>query len=134
VKTIERLLEALAEAARNDRKSEFDQLERDLLTLFEGSFDAMPRDVYEQYLEVDRLWPLVVAPADGGDAAEPAAGRRHAVSVSLSTEDAVWLRQLGDEADRSLSAVLSACLERIRSDDALRDEIARQLRRPGEGD
>jgi len=65
VDAIRELLEALANAARDGRKSEFDRLERELLTSFAGSFDAMPVDVYEQYVEIDRLWPAV-APSPAG--------------------------------------------------------------------
>lgn len=128
METIARLLAALAEAARHDHKSEFDRLERELLTNFDGSFDAMPRDVYEQYLEVDRLWPVVLPPTTGDDASFDAARELHAVQVGLSAYDDAFLRQLGTEVDRSTSAVLAACVDLIRAEPALRQAVVQRLR------
>ena len=126
---ITELLEGLANAARNDRKAEFDRLERELLTNFDGSFDAMPPDVYQQYLAVDRLWP-VISPS-----AETALhSARNALRVNLPAGDETWLRQLGADVDRSLSAVLAACLAVIREDERLRAAVERRLERPSRAD
>ena len=59
VSDVRRVLAALADAARDDRKEEFDRLERELLSNFEGGFDGMPEPIYESYLAIDRLWPVV---------------------------------------------------------------------------
>jgi hypothetical protein len=135
VDTIEGLLEALASAARNDRKAEFDRLERELLTRFDGSFDAMPPEIYQQYLTIDRLWPVVATSPEGfpvgGDSAGP---RRNPLHVSVTPQEEAWLRQLGVSADRSPSAVLSACLSVIREDDELQAAVARRLARPERSD
>ena len=121
------LLAALADAARANRKDEFDRLERELLSNFDGGFDGMPDPVHESYLEIDRLWPVV---PDG--AIRAAESRRRVVRVSLTANDEAWLRQLGTDADRSASAVLSACLRLIRDDAQLESRVAELLRsRPG---
>ena len=121
------LLAALADAARANRKDEFDRLERELLSNFEGGFDGMPEPVYESYLEIDRLWPVL---PDG--ALRATASHRRVVRVSLTATDEAWLRQLGTDADRSASAVLSACLRVIRDEAQLESRVAKLLRaRPG---
>jgi hypothetical protein len=134
VDKIAELLEALADAARDDRKSDFDRLERELLTSFDGSFDSMPPAVYAKYLEVDRLWPVVSPSADGEESSgDLANSRRRALRVSLSARDEAWLRQFGAATDRSLSAVLAACLAEIQANPDLADAVQRRLDRPRTG-
>jgi hypothetical protein len=121
------LLEALAEAARTNRKDEFDRLERELLSKFEGGFDGMPEPVHQSYLEIDRLWPVV--PGDfNRDSSPVATDRRRVVRVNLTAADEAWLRHAGSEADRSVSAVLSICLRLIREDADLGNRVVELLR------
>ena len=122
------LLEALAEAARENRKDEFDQLERELLSNFEGGFDGMPESIYQSYLEIDRLWPVVPEGDLDGETNASAANRRRVVRVNLTAGDEAWLRRVGAEADRSVSAVLSLCLRLIREDAHLGNRVVELLR------
>ena len=72
---IAQLLSDLAVAARENRRQDFDRLERELLAHFDGSFDGMPGHVYDRYVEVDRLWPVTAkAPNESGDGGEVAPG------------------------------------------------------------
>ena len=121
------LLEALAEAARTNRKDEFDRLERELLSKFEGGFDGMPEPVHQSYLEIDRLWPVVPGDFDR-DSSSVATDRRRVVRVNLTAADEAWLRHAGSEADRSVSAVLSICLRLIREDADLGNRVVELLR------
>ena len=117
------VLTALADAARDNRREEFDRLERELLSNFEGGFDGMPEPIYESYLAIDRLWPVAPRNELGTDASQ-----RRVVRVSLTSAEQAWLRQLGVDADRSASAVLSACLRLIREDPHLASRVALLLR------
>jgi hypothetical protein len=125
---VSNLLEALAEAARTNRKDEFDRLERELLSNFEGGFDGMPELVHQSYLEIDRLWPVVpVGELDRGSSSVTT-DRRRVVRVNLTAADEAWLRHAGSEADRSVSAVLSICLRLIREDADLGNRVVELLR------
>ena len=124
---VSNLLEALAEAARTNRKDEFDRLERELLSKFEGGFDGLPEPVHQSYLEIDRLWPVVPGDFDG-DSSSVATDRRRVVRVNLTAADEAWLRHAGSEADRSVSAVLSICLRLIREDADLGNRVVELLR------
>ena len=124
---VSNLLEALAEAARTNRKDEFDRLERELLSNFERGFDGMPEPVHQSYLEIDRLWPVVPGDFDR-DSSSVATDRRRVVRVNLTAADEAWLRHAGSEADRSVSAVLSICLRLIREDADLGTRVVELLR------
>ena len=115
---LEELLAALEAAARSNEKSEFDRLERELLRRFEGSFDTMPPEVYERYLDVDRHWPIVVAAAGSS-------GRT--LEIRLPLREQLWLERLAAVTDRSLSSVIGGCLEAIRADSELKQRVRARL-------
>jgi hypothetical protein len=131
---VSQLLSDLAIAARENRKADFDRLERELLAHFDGSFDGMPEEVYDRYLEVDRLWPVAAQAAQVPGGGAEVSERRHAVRVSLAVSDDAWLRHLGTGADRSLSAVLGACIRLIRGDEQLERRIVEALQQRLERD
>lgn len=126
---IDRLLEALADTARSNSKDDFDRVERELLSHFGGALDSMPREVYDRYLEIDRLWP--VAPTGGLEAepeADASAESRATLNLRLPTEDERFIRRLGTEVDRSASAVVAACLRIVRGDPTLGATVRAALR------
>lgn len=135
MQTVSQLLHAMNAAARADRKSEFDELERELLSRFEGGFEGMPVEIYERYLEVDRAWPAVPVPpqpaADGGLEHEirprPPLGAPTPVTVELPEELVSWLAELGDRSGRNRSEVLSECLQTLRSNEQLAAAVQKQL-------
>jgi hypothetical protein len=141
VQTVSQLLEAMGVAARSARKSEFDRLERELLSRFEGGFEGIPAEIYSRYLEVDRAWPAVPFPpqerADEGpeEAARPRppVGPAVELTVELPEELVCWLAELGDESGCNRSEVLSECLQTLRWDErlasTLRDRLAARHRR-----
>lgn len=120
--TVDTLLEGLAEAARNNEKSDFDRLERELLAHYDGGFEGMPDDVYQRYLDVDRHWPISVE-------SPGAAGGSRTVELRLSPADRTWLEDLAVATDRSLSAVVAACLDAVRRDPSLEGRIREALER-----
>ncbi len=135
MQTVAQLLEAMRIAARSASKSEFDRLERELLSRFEGGFEGMPAEIYSRYLEVDRAWPAVPFPqqeqAAGGqeDGARPRPPLGPAVelTVELPEELVSWLAELGDESGCNRSEVLSECLETLRGDDRLASTLQEHL-------
>ena len=94
----------------------------------------MPEEVYDSYLEVDRLWPITSQDTQAPGVGAKVGERRHAVRVSLAASDEAWLRHLGTGADRSLSAVLSACIHLIRGDERLESRIVEALQQRFERD
>jgi hypothetical protein len=141
VQTVSQLLEAMGVAARSARKSEFDRLERELLSRFEGGFEGMPDEIYSRYLEVDRAWPAVPFPreehADGdpedGARPRPPVGPAVELNVELPEELVSWLAELGDASGRNRSEVLSECLQTLRWNERLVATLQERLaarRRP----
>lgn len=128
---LDALLRALDDAARENRQSDFDRLERALLERFPGGFSAMPAEVHARYLEVDRAWPT--QPASSGE--EPAAlaglGPRTAVNARIPAELLDWLREQAVATGRSRSDVLAMCVALVRGDAGL---LARLRDRLGERD
>ena len=120
---VDLLLAALADAARHNEKDEFDRLERELLSHFDGSFEGMPPELYQRYLDVDRHWPIAV----DSDAHGP--GPRRTLEVRIPASDDAWLQDLAVAADRSLSAVVTECLEVLRSEARLEREVRERLER-----
>ncbi len=123
--TVPELLEALTRAASANRKDEFDRLERELLAQFEGSFDGMPEEVYQRYLEVDRHWPVV--PPTRRSGGSDRRRERVTLEVRLPVEVEAWLREVGAECDRSRSAVVAECLDLIRGDERLAASVRNRL-------
>lgn len=123
------LLDALLEAAKGNHQDQFDRLERDLLSRFDGGFEGMPRDVYQRYLEVDKAWPVQTeAPAsENRPLTEAALGPRLLINTRVPEELLDWLITLGAETGRSRSDVLSECLAAIRRDRELEAKIRRVL-------
>ncbi len=119
---VDQLLAEMADAARHNEKSRFDQLERKLLDHFDGGFDAMPEELYQRYLDVDRHWPIAVEPS-GGDP-----GRR-TLQIRLGTSEETWLQDLAAATDRSLSAVVAECVDAIRNDAERSEEVRTRLER-----
>jgi hypothetical protein len=117
---IEDLLAGLEAAARANEKAEFDRLERELLAHFERGFDGMPADVYQQYVDVDRHWPVAV---------DNPRARGRTLAIRLPLGDQLWLEELATATDRSLSSVISECLQAIRSSTRLKIDIRAQLER-----
>lgn len=117
---VDDLLAALCDAARANEKTEFDRLERELLDRFGGSFDGMPADVYQQYLDVDRHWPIAV---DG------AGSRGRTLEIRLPLRTQLWVEELAAVTDRSLSAVLAECLDAVRSDPGIEAGVRGRLER-----
>lgn len=117
---VDQLLAELADAARANEKADFDRLERELLSHFQGSFDGMPPAVYQRYLDVDRHWPIAV---DGDDS------RGRTLEIRLPLSDQLWLEGLAASADRSLSAAIAECLEVVRSDPAVETGVRSRLER-----
>jgi predicted transcriptional regulator len=120
---VDQLLATLAEAARCNDKAEFDRLERELLSRFDGGFDSMPEDLYQRYLDVDRHWPIAVVPADGASA------RRRTLQIRLAGEEEAWIQELAVATDRSLSAVIAECIDAVRSDESQVAEVRERLKR-----
>ena len=120
--SIDELLVALVDAAQRNEKEEFDRIERDLLALFDGSFDGMPEDVYQRYLDVDRHWPISVDPLSVGR------GRR-TLQVRLLAIEEAWIQDLAVATDRSPSAVLTACIDTVRRSQELEAQVREQLER-----
>jgi hypothetical protein len=118
--TVDELLASLADAARANQKAEFDRLERELLALYDGAFEHMPKEIYQRYLDVDRHWPVAV---DGA----PRLGRT--LEIRLPADAQSWLEELTTSADRSLSAVVASCLEAVREDAALEARVRETLER-----
>lgn len=107
---VDELLEAMADAAGRNEKDEFDGLERRLLARFHGSFESMPEELYQRYLDVDRHWPIAVEPA-----IDPPGGRR-TLQIRLAHDEEAWLQELAVATDRSLSAVIAECVDAVRQD------------------
>jgi hypothetical protein len=120
--SVDELLEAMANAARRNEKSEFDQLERQLLDGFEGAFEGMPEEVYQRYLDVDRHWPIAVEPTSDRPA-------RRTLQIRLAAEEEAWLQEVAVAADRSLSAVVAECIESVRHDADRSAEVRARLER-----
>jgi hypothetical protein len=120
--SIDELLAGLVDAARRNEKDAFDRLERDLLAHFDGGFDGMPRDVYQRYLDVDRHWPITVDPS-GAER-----GRRTLLVRLLAPEEA-WIQDLAVSTDRSTSAVLTACIDAVRDDNEIEQQVRARLER-----
>lgn len=133
MQTISQLLEAMHSAARGNRKDEFDRLEAELLSRFEGGFEGMPDAVYERYLEVDRAWPVIpqeVEPSAGvapGEASQPPVGPPVALQVELPEELVSWIAELGDQSGCGRSEVLTECLQTLRSDRRIAAALAARL-------
>lgn len=128
---VDELLGAMAEAARRNEKAAFDALERRLLARFQGSFESMPEDLYQRYIDVDRHWPIAVEPA-----VDPPGGRR-TLQIRLAHDEEAWLQDLAVDTDRSLSAVIAECVDAVRHDPARTREVRARLeqgrRRPEDG-
>ncbi len=124
---VSQLLASLAASARANSRSEFDRIERELLSHFEGTLEGMPAAVYDEYLAVDRLWP-VIRSGDESDPSPAETSSRLTLSIRLSIEAERWLREIGNETDRSPSAVIGECLERIRTDETLQSAVTEALR------
>ena len=120
---VDDLLVALTEAAGNNEKDEFDRLERELLSHFEGSFESMPEATYRRYLDVDRHWPIAVEPAG------IPAGRRRTLQIRLANQEEAWLQDLAVATDRSLSAVIAECIDDVRQDESRTTAVRERLRR-----
>jgi hypothetical protein len=118
--SVDQLLAAMADAARRNEKGEFDRLERKLLDGFDGGFDGMPEEIYRRYLDVDRHWPIAVVPASDGPT-------RRTLQIRLGAEEEAWLQELAVESDRSLSAVVAECVDAVRADSGLTDEVRGRL-------
>ena len=125
--TVDEILEALSRAARENRKADFDDLERALLARFDGSLEGMPDDLYQRYLEVDRHWPVVPASSDDAPVSEQEA--RRTLSVRLPAELDMWVRDLAARVDRSPSAVLAECIRIVSDDEQESADLERRLRR-----
>ena len=124
---VDDLLLALREAARANEKDRFDGLEHELLALFDGGFDGMPEEVYEQYLAVDRLWPIAL---------DESGTRGRTLEIRLPVRNQLWLEKLAARTDRSLSAVIAECLDTVRTHSELEDLTRARLEsaRSQEGD
>lgn len=120
---VDDLLAALADAARRNEKADFDRVERELLSHFDGRLESMPEDVYERYLDVDRHWPIAVEPADDVTAA------RRTLQIRLGAEEEAWLQDVASETDRSLSAVVAECVDAVRRDPTRVAELRGRLER-----
>ncbi len=117
---VDHLLAELADAARDNEKAEFDRLERELLGHFDGGFDGMPEEVYQRYLDVDRHWPIAV---------DSSGSRGRTLEIRLPLREQLWLEELSAVTDRSLSAVIAACLEAVRADTPLEGDVRTRLER-----
>ena len=124
---VSQLLAALADAARSNARTEFDRIELELLSHFGGTLEGMPATVYDEYLAVDRLWPVVRSNV-GPDPNQAETPSRLTLAVRLSVDDERWLREIGTETDRSPSAVIAECLDRIRADSTLQAAVMQALR------
>jgi predicted transcriptional regulator len=120
---VDDLLAALARAAGQNEKAEFDRIERDLLSHFGGRLDAMPEEIYQRYLDVDRHWPIAVEPS----ADRP--GARRTLLIRLGGEEEAWLQGLAVDTDRSVSAVIAECVDSVRDDPARTAEVRARLER-----
>ena len=131
---VDDLLAALTDAARRNAKSEFDQLERELLGHFHGGFEGMPEDVYQRYLDVDRHWPIALEFPLSPEPGESV--RRRTLLVRLVEPDDLWLHEMAAATDRGPSAVVAECIEAVRGDPALAETVRARLeqRRGGEDD
>ena len=133
MRTVSQLLEAMDAAARSDQKDEFDGLELELLSRFEGGFDGMPADIYDRYLEVDRAWPAVPPPpsssAGGAQRETPSApvGPPIELTAELPEELVSWIAELGDRSGCNRSEVLSECLQTLRRSRRLEAELEKRL-------
>jgi hypothetical protein len=121
--SVDELLAGLADAARRNEKADFDRLERELLSHFGGSFDAMPEEMYQRYLDVDRHWPIAVATSGNPP------DRRRTLQVRLGTGQEAWLQEVAVSTDRSLSAVIAECIDAIRGEPQRASEVRERLRR-----
>ena len=120
---LDELLGALADAARRNEKEAFDRIERQLLDRFDGRLESMPAELYERYLDVDRLWPIAVEPASEAPAL------RRTLQVRLGAEEETWLQDLAVETDRALSAVVAECIDSVRRDPERTAEVRERLER-----
>ena len=122
---VDLLLAALADAARHNEKDEFDRLERELLGHFDGSFEGMPPELYQRYLDVDRHWPIAVDSGSG----PLGPGPRRTLQVRIPAADDAWLQDVAIDTDRSLSAVVTECLEVVRGEPGLERGVRERLER-----
>lgn len=109
---VDDLVLALREAARANEKDRF---------------DGMPEEVYEQYLAVDRLWPIAL---------DKSGTRGRTLEIRLPVRNQLWLEKLAARTDRSLSAVIAECLDTVRTHSELEDLTRARLEsaRSQEGD
>lgn len=124
--SIDDLLAALDRAARANQRDEFDRYESDLLSRF-GGFNAMPREIYERYLEIDRAWPASLSTSLG-------TASSHITTLPIHArvpDDLIsWLHELGAETGHNRSDVLTACLQAVRDDAGTREMVIKALRGP----
>ena len=126
---LEALLRALDEAAWENRQTDFDRLERQLLDRFPGGFSAMPDAVHERYVEVDRAWPA----QPGAPGEEPSTirdlGPRTPLTARIPALLLDWLREQAMTTGRHRSDVLAVCLQMIQEDHELVTRLMERLRR-----
>jgi hypothetical protein len=125
--TLDELLDALFEAAKDNHQAEFDRLERDLLNRFEGGFAGMPGEFYQRYLEVDKAWPVQTDSVAVPESRSNALGPRLLINTRVPEELLEWLIALGAETGRTRSDVLSECLNAIRFEPELEAKVRTTL-------
>jgi len=126
---VERLLEALHEAARDNRQADFDRLERALLERFPAGFSSMPDAVHARYLEVDRAWPSQPPSAEDEPGTLAALGPRMPLSARIPALLLDWLHEQATRTQRARSDVVTACLRLCREDPELLARLDALLRR-----
>jgi hypothetical protein len=124
--SIDELLSALERAARANQRDDFDRHEAELLSRF-GGFQGMPREIYQQYVEVDRAWPASLYRSEEEASSHIARLPLHA---RVPDELISWLQELGAQTGCNRSDVVTSCLEIIRSDASLRDAVITALGDP----